>query len=116
VIVFLHGEDAYLEAVKISESLFSGAISNLSQTQLEDAFKGIPSSPLASSISLVDLLTEQHICSSKREAREFIRNGSITLNGNKITDEDFVVTKELTLYSKYIILRRGKKKYYVFYY
>lgn len=116
VIVFLHGEDAYLEAVKISESLFSGAISNLSQTQLEDAFKGIPSSPLVSSISLVDLLTEQHICSSKREAREFIRNGSITLNGNKITDEDFVVTKELTLYSKYIILRRGKKKYYVFYY
>lgn len=116
VIVFLHGEDAYLEAVAISKSLFTGDIQHLSLSQVEEAFKGLPSCSLSSSIPLIDLLTEQHICSSKREAREFVRNGSITINGNKVTDEDFVVCKDQALHSKYIILRRGKKKYFVFYY
>ena len=62
---------------------------------------------------LVDLLVEMGICKSKREAREFITNGSISINGKKITDLEFMVTKEVAIDDKYIIIRRGKKKYFI---
>ena len=53
------------------------------------------------------------MCTSKREAREFITNGSISINGNKITDLDYVVTKEFAIDKKYVTVRKGKKKYYL---
>ena len=56
---------------------------------------------------------EMGICKSKREAREFITNGSISINGKKITDLEFMVTKEVAIEDKYIIIRRGKKKYFI---
>ena len=59
------------------------------------------------------LLVEMGICKSKREAREFITNGSISINGKKITDLEFMVTKEVAIEDKYIIIRRGKKKYFI---
>jgi len=113
VIVFLHGMDAYLEAEKISEALFKGNIKELSYSQIIDAFKGVPSSKIENDLALVDLLVNEKVCSSKREAREFIKNGSISLNGEKILDDEFVVTKDRALFNEFIILRRGKKKYYV---
>ena len=83
IITDLHGKDAYLEAVKISESLFSGNIKELSAKELEDAFKGIEPF-VAKEANLVDFLVEFGICSSKREAREFISNGSISVNGDRV--------------------------------
>ena len=62
---------------------------------------------------LSELLVYGKICSSKREAREFVKNGSITLNGEKIIDLDFVLTKDKCIDNKYFIIRRGKKKYFV---
>jgi len=59
------------------------------------------------------LLVNAGICSSKREAREFINNSSITINGDKITDLDFIISKDICIDSKYIIVRRGKKKYFI---
>ena len=64
-------------------------------------------------INIVDLLTDASICSSKREAREFISNGSISINGQKMTDLEFKVTKNVAIEHKYIVIRRGKKKYYI---
>ena len=92
IITDLHGEEAYLEAVKISESLFSGNIKDLTSKQLEDAFKGIEPF-VAKEENLVDFLVEFGVCSSKREAREFINNGSISVNGDRVTDLEFKVTK-----------------------
>ena len=63
--------------------------------------------------NIVDLLVNNSICSSKREAREFINNGSITLNGDKVSDLEFVVSKDKCIEDKYIVIRRGKKKYYL---
>ena len=63
--------------------------------------------------NIVDLLVNAEVCSSKREAREFLGNSSITFNGEKLTDLDFVVTKEKCIASKYMVIRRGKKKYFV---
>ena len=64
-------------------------------------------------MNLVDFLVTNKIASSKREAREFITNGSISINGKKITDLEFMVTKEVAIEDKYIIIRRGKKKYFI---
>lgn len=113
IITDLHGHDAYLEAIKISDSLFSGNIKNLSTNEIEQAFKGLDPFILNDEVSLVDLLVNEKICSSKREAREFISNNSISLNGDKITDLDFVVDKSVAIDGKYIVIRRGKKKYYI---
>lgn len=112
VLDFIHGEGAYESAVKISESLFSGNIKGLSAKELEAAFKEIEPFE-ASEANLVDFLVEFGICSSKREAREFIQNGSISINGEKITDLDFQVTKNDSIEQKYVVIRRGKKKYFI---
>ena len=112
IITDLHGEEAYLEAVKISESLFSGNIKDLTSKQLEDAFKGIEPF-VAKEENLVDFLVEFGVCSSKREAREFINNGSISINGDRVTDLEFKVTKKDAIEHKYVVIRRGKKKYFI---
>ena len=112
IITDLHGEEAYLEAVKISESLFSGNIKELTVLQLEDAFKGLEPFE-AKEGNLVEFLVEFGICSSKREAREFIGNGSISVNGDRITDLDYQVLKSAAIEGKYVVVRRGKKKYFI---
>ena len=113
VITFLHGEDSYERALKISESLFSGDIKSFTSKDIESAFKGLVPFEISSDLNIVDLLVEAGVCSSKREAREFISNGSITINGEKITDLEFIVTKDKCIESKYLVIRRGKKKYFV---
>ena len=113
IITDLHGEESYLEAVKISEALFSGDIKNFTRKDVEIAFKGLNPFTIENDINIIDLLVNGGICSSKREAREFIQNGSITLNGEKITDLEFIVNKEKAIDKKTVIIRRGKKKYYI---
>ncbi|MFA5604146.1 MAG: tyrosine--tRNA ligase [Bacilli bacterium] len=116
VITFLHGSEEYEKAVKISESLFNGQIRDLSAKDIISGFKDVPSFEINSEINIVDLLVNNDICSSKREAREFIGTGSITINDEKITDEDFLVTKEMAVEEKVIVVRRGKKKYFIGYF
>jgi len=113
VITYLHGESSYHEAVEISEALFSGDIKRLNGKEIEMAFKGLTPKTIEEDINIVDLLVEKEICKSKREAREFISNGSITVNGDKVTDNGFNITKSVAIEQKYIVIRRGKKKYYI---
>lgn len=113
VITDLHGSDAYLEAVRISESLFSGDIKAFDENDIKAAFSGLKPFKIKEDTNIVDLLVDSGACSSKREAREFINNGSITLNGDRVTNLELVVTRDICLASKYMIIRRGKKKYYI---
>ncbi len=113
IITDLHGKEAYEEAVEISESLFKGDIKKLNANEIETAFKGLTPYQITEEKNIVDLLTEADICKSKREAREFITNGSITLNGEKIENIDFLVNKNVAIKQKYVVIRRGKKKYYI---
>jgi len=113
IIIDLHGEESFNRAVNISESLFSGDIKNFTSKEIEEAFKGITPFEINNDLNIVDFLVEAGVCSSKREAREFITNGSITLNGEKVTDLEFIITKGICIDSKYLVVRRGKKKYYV---
>ena len=113
IITFLHGHEEYEKAVHISESLFKGNIKELNKDELIDASKNMDSYTLNEDMNLVDLLVNANITSSKREAREFITNNSISINGEKVNDLDFIVTKENALYQEFTIIRKGKKKYYV---
>ena len=113
VVTFLHGKEEALKAIEMSEALFSGHVKNLSKEEIENVFKGVPTFETKKNINIVDLLVDNHITTSKREAREFITAGSITLNEEKITDETFIVTKDIAIDDEILVLRRGKKKYFI---
>ncbi len=113
IITFLHGHDEYLKAVHISDALFKGNIKELSHDELLDASKSMDSYEIDTDTNLVDLLVDAKISSSKREAREFITNNSISINGDKVNDLDFVIKRENAIDNKFTIIRKGKKKYYV---
>ena len=105
----LHGENEYLNAKQISEALFKNDIKNLSDEQLSQAFKGVPTFKLEEEKTILEILTENNIASSRREAREFLNNNDITLNGETINDENYKIDNN----KKYNIIRKGKKKYFV---
>ncbi len=113
IITFIHDAESYESAVKISEALFSGNIKDLKEKELMDAMSGVETYKLNSGENVVDMLVNTGITSSKREAREFISSGSITINGDKVTDLDMIIDKNLALYNKYVVIRKGKKKYYL---
>ena len=113
VITFLHGEEEYNKALRISEALFSGNIKELSLDEIEDGFKDVPNFELSEELSLIDLLVNNNIASSRREAREFISAGSISINGDKYMDENEVITKDKAIENKVLVIRRGKKKYFM---
>lgn len=113
IITDLHGKESYENAVKISEALFSGDIKSFTGKDVEVAFSGLEPFKMIEDSLLIDVLVNNGVCSSKREAREFMGNGSITVNGDKITDLEFMVTKDVCIDSKYIVIRRGKKKYHL---
>ncbi len=108
----VHGKAALLQAIKISEALFSGEVKNLTKKEIEQGFKDVPSYYADSKdYALIDLLVESKICPSKRQAREDITNGAIYLNGERITDLNYIVDEAVKIESCYTIIRRGKKKY-----
>ena len=113
VITDLHGSEEYDSAVKISECLFSGKVNELNSDELESAFKGVPSFNITLDEKIIDILVNNNIASSRREAREFLTNNSITVNGEKINDENTIITKDMLLNDKYLIIRKGKKKYFI---
>lgn len=113
IITDLHGAAEYEKAVNISSSLFSGDVKSLSLKDIEIGFKDVPTVSVSEGEKLIDVLVNNKIASSRREAREFLAAGSITLNGEKFTDENMPVTSRLAIEGKVIVLRRGKKKNYI---
>ena len=110
VIKFIHGEEAYQEAVKISEALFSGDIKSLTAKEIEMGFNDLPSIE-ANGQTLINALVETKLASSNREARQFIQSGAVSVNGDKVTDMNLVMNKTNAIEGKFIVLRRGKKLY-----
>ena len=113
VICDVHGKEEYEKVLKISEALFSGNLKELTSEEIKEAFLNIPSYEINEDKNIVDLLVEAEICSSKREAREFVGNNSISINGDKVNDLEFVIKRENAIVENYTIIRKGKKKYFV---
>lgn len=109
----IHGLEEANRAVKISEALFSGNVKDLTEKEINDVFKGAPSIEIEGEMTLLDLLVNNNIASSRREAREFLSAGSITINGDKFQDESQMITKDLAIGGHTMIVRRGKKKQFV---
>jgi tyrosyl-tRNA synthetase len=113
IITDLHGEESYDKAVKISEALFGGDLNGLSATDIMPLAKLVPNIELTESISLIDLLINNNICTSKREAREMLTAGAISINNEKMSDENAEITKDMAIDQKVLIIRKGKKKQYI---
>ncbi len=111
VITFLHGEEEYEKAVKTSENLFGGNIKDIDIKDLLTGLKDVPHFDIEE-CSLIDLLVNNGVASSRREAREFLSSNAISINGDIVTDENMMITKDNSL-DGVVIIRRGKKKYFV---
>jgi tyrosyl-tRNA synthetase len=108
----IHGEDSLQQAIKISQALFSGDVRNLSAEEIKQGFKDVPSFDATEAESnLVDLLVAAKISPSKRQAREDITNGAISVNGERITDATYALEETDRIEGQFTIIRRGKKKY-----
>lgn len=113
VITFLHGSEEFEKALKMSEVLFSGNVSDLSADEIELCFKGVPNFEITENLILIDMLVNKNICSSRREAREFLSSNAVSINGNIVTDENMVINSGVAIDNKVVVIRRGKKKYFL---
>lgn len=110
----VHGREARERAEKISQALFTGGLENLSAKEVEEGFSDVPSTTINDqTIQLVDLLIQVGAVTSKRQARESIESGAIYLNGVRHTDTASVVSELNKLDDQYLIIRRGKKNYFL---
>lgn len=113
IITDIHGEEEYNKAEQISKALFSGDLTGLSAKDILIGMKMVPSINLSGEIKLLDLLVDNGICSSRREAREMLNSNAISLNNIKFTDENAIVDKNMAIDGKVIVIRKGKKKQFI---
>ncbi|MGB4696021.1 MAG: tyrosine--tRNA ligase [Bacilli bacterium] len=113
VVTLVHGEKAYLQAKKVSEALFSGNIKDLDAEEIGIGFKDVPSLEVDSDINIIDCLVQVRAAVSKREAREILKNGAVSVNGEIVKDFEFAVSKTNAIGGLFTVIRRGKKNYYL---
>ncbi|RMC23683.1 MULTISPECIES: tyrosine--tRNA ligase [unclassified Lactobacillus] len=109
---FVHGDEGLAEAEMITASLFSGDIKNLSIKQIEQGLKNAPTVESEPGIkNIVDFLVDTEIEPSRRQAREDIANGAIYINGDREESVDYQIDPDRAFAGKYVIVRKGKRKY-----
>jgi len=113
IITFLHGKEEFMHAQEISKKLFSDSVNELSSEDIMASLKGVPKVEVKINDNIVDFLVDESICSSKREARELIGAGAICINNRKISDFDYVISASDTIGNKVMIVKKGKKNYYL---
>lgn len=110
----VHGEEALNSAVNITQALFSGNVQELTREELEEAFKDVPSTAVEDlEMGLVDLLVAAGAAPSKRQARQDVESGAVTVNGSKVTETDRKVALLGRIGGAHLIIRRGKKNYFL---
>jgi len=114
VTALVHGKEMSLMAETISQKLFYNDFKNFSQKELEMIFKNIPLTVIEEikNINLIELLVKAQVCSSKRQAREDVKNGIIFINDKVWKDSEMIIRQEDSFYNKYLIIKKGKKNYY----
>jgi len=112
----VHGEEGLASAQRITEALFSGDLSALSESDLAQlAQDGLPTTEVAEDEkSLLELLTSCELAKSNKMAREFTKNGAVSVNGEKQLDSEVVLHKADALYAKYTLIKRGKRLFNLF--
>ena len=113
IITDLHGIDEYEKALMMSEVLFTGEFTKLDKEELLEVFRGYEKKEVDGDKDIITLLLDMGAVSSKREAREFVSNNAISINGKKVNDLEYIVGEDDFLFGEYIVLKRGKKNYYI---
>lgn len=115
VVTLVHGEEAYKEALKITEQLFAGNIKSLSAKELKQGLNNVPNYAVQDedNRNIVEMLVAAKISPSKRQAREDVQNGAIYINGERIQDLDYTLSDDDKIDNELTVIRRGKKKYFV---
>ena len=113
IITGLHGEEEYNKAVQISEALFGGDLKGLSAEDILLAAKQVPNIKVEEGQTLIDLLVNNKICSSRREAREMLAAGAISINNERHSDENETMSREAAIDGRVFIIRKGKKKQFI---
>ncbi|HUO50570.1 MAG TPA: tyrosine--tRNA ligase [Candidatus Paceibacterota bacterium] len=104
----VHGKDAAEEAEKISQVLFGNADMSELDAHASHALKAsAPSFGVTPGLAIVDVLIGSQLAGSKREARQFLADGAVSLNGN-VLNEGFEFSEENFVHGV-AILRRGKR-------
>lgn len=110
ITAFVHGEAGLASAQRISDALFSGAVAQLSLDELAQLeLDGLPCTTVSTADDVVELLIASQLASSKRQAREWLANGAIHVNGEKMADAD--LSQGFALFDRYYLLQRGKKQF-----
>lgn len=115
VVTLVHGEEAYKQALNITEQLFAGNIKNLSAKELKQGLSNVPNYAVQAedNLNIVELLVTSGIVNSKRQAREDVQNGAIYVNGERVQDLDYTLSDSDKIDGELTVIRRGKKKYSV---
>ncbi len=123
VTVMVHSQADYDAAVEASNILFgnatSEALKQLDEQTLLDVFNGVPQfevsrDELSAGVKAIDLFTEKAaVFPSKGEMRKLVQSGGISVNKEKLTEQDKVIDSSLLLDGKYLLVQRGKKNYYL---
>lgn len=111
--LLVHEEEGLKTALKITDTLFGGDISQLSASELKDGLYDAPKTEVESGHDLTEILILAKIAESKRAARELINNNSITVNGIKVNDPSMIIKKEDAIDQELTVIKKGKKYYYV---
>lgn len=111
--VLVHGQKGLDQALNITQVLFGGNIKTLEVEDIKIGLKDAPKFVLEEDMNFVDMLVAANIASSKREAREFISGNAIAINGDKNKDLDLMITKDLALGGELIVIKRGRRNYYI---
>ncbi|MEF3311562.1 tyrosine--tRNA ligase [Paenibacillus sp. GYB004] len=111
----VHGDEAVESAENITQALFSGDFARLSETELVEALQDMPTTVLSGQqeTGLIDLLVEAKAAPSRRQAKQDIESGAVYVNGERMSGIDSMIGEQHRLHSKYVVLRRGKKNYYL---
>jgi len=113
VVKDIHGKEEADNAVNVSQKLFAGDFKGLSAKDIMSGMKSVPSFKFEKDEPLIDVLVNNKIAQSRREAREFIGAKAVSVNGEVLTDENAMITKSMAIEGKLLIIRRGKKKYFI---
>ena len=112
VITFLHGSEAYESAVKIAETFFRGNLKDLTYEELKQGTADLEKVHIEDGSPLINTLVCIGACRSNREARDLINGSSISVNGEKVKDLNFILSKEDAFNHELTIIKKGKKFYY----
>jgi tyrosyl-tRNA synthetase len=110
----VHGKEALESAINITRALFDGNVQELSETEIAEAFKDVPSTTIEDDqLGLLDLLVAVKAAPSKRQARQDVESGAVSVNGVRTSEMEKKVGEFDKLAGNYLVIRRGKKNYYL---